>query len=98
MIKGGQSVGICGIRQQWIYERPSPHHIRDKLPSLLNQSAAHGSLLLVQCLIQSLPHHHQLFLGFLLELLHLVCRQIAPSGGESLPSLVQLLFQVAYNW
>lgn len=42
----------------------------------------HGSPLLLQCLVQSLPQHHQLFLCLLLQLVDLLGRQFAPSGGE----------------
>lgn len=60
----------------------SAHHVRYELPPLLNQSAMHGSPLLLQCLIQSLSQHHQLFLSLLLQVVDLHCRQFAPSGGE----------------
>lgn len=59
------------------------HHVRDELPPLLNQSAAHRSLLLVERLIQSLPHHHELFLGLFFQLVYLLCRYETPSGGEN---------------
>lgn len=73
---------VYGISLQWVKMRleqkpqcaGSPHHVRDELPPLFDQSAAHGSLLLVQCLVQPLPHHHHLLLGRLLELRCLLCR------------------------